>query len=141
MTASGPATLNRGPAHSRRVAPPELRILVVDDEPDVREAVASLLEVFLDNPQVRVAASGGEGLSALRGCEVDLIVTDFKMPGMNGGQFLAEADKLCPGTPHILLTAFDREAVQAMGARADPIVHKPFEPDQLLQAVDQALAA
>ena len=123
------------------MAPSDLRILVVDDEADVREAVADLLEAFLDNPQVRLAASGGEGLHVLRNDAVDLIVTDFKMPGMNGAQFLAEASKLRPGTPHILLTAFDREAVESMGARATPMVHKPFEPDQFLDAVDRALAA
>src|ERR1051325_9000915 len=63
------------------------RILVVDDEAAVREAVASLLETFLDGARVRQAASGQAGLVALNEEAADLIVTDFKMPGMNGAQF------------------------------------------------------
>src|SRR5437762_2438151 len=90
--------------------PSSLRVLVVDDEADVREAMASLFETFIDNVQVRQAASGGEGLRALRSGPVDVIVSDFKMPGMNGVEFLLEAGKLSPGTAQILVTAFDREA-------------------------------
>ena len=117
------------------------RILVVDDEADVREAVASLLETFLDGARVRQAASGQAGLVALNEEAADLIVTDFKMPGMNGAQFLTEAAKIAPGTPHILVTAFDREAVESLGAQAAVrIVHKPFEPDLLLGLVQDVLA-
>jgi CheY-like chemotaxis protein len=123
------------------VAPPDLHILVVDDEPDVREAVANLLETFLDHATVRTASSGGEGLALLRNEAMDLILTDFKMPGMNGAQFLAEALKVQPGTPSILLTAFDREALQILGTRTPPIIHKPFEAQDLLQAVDNVLEA
>ena len=120
----------------------ELRILVVDDEPDVREAVATLLETFLDHPRVRQASSGDEGLRVLRNEGADLIVTDFKMPGMNGAEFLAQALRMAPGTPHILVTAFDREAVQSLGGSAagTRIVHKPFEPSHLLDVVDQVLS-
>jgi CheY-like chemotaxis protein len=120
---------------------PRLRVLVVDDEADVREAMASLLETFVENVQVTQAASGGEGLRMLRNSEVDVIVSDFRMPGMNGVEFLHEADKLQPGTPQILVTAFDREAGLSLGMqRGIPIVHKPFEPDQLLSALEGVLA-
>ena len=123
------------------MTPAELRILVVDDEADVREAVTTLLETFLDNPRVRQAASGGEGLSGLRREGADLILTDFKMPGMNGAEFLDAALKLAPGTPHILVTAFDREALQSLGSGASStrLVHKPFDPTHLLAVVDEAL--
>lgn len=116
-----------------------VRILVVDDEPDVREALATLLETFLDGAEVRQAGSGGEGLRLLRDAGADLILTDFRMPGMDGAQFLAAAAKVAPGTPHILVTAYDKEAVENLGAGSVPIVHKPFEPTDLLAAVDRAL--
>jgi CheY-like chemotaxis protein len=123
------------------MSPPSLRILVVDDESDVREAVASLLETFLDSPSVRQAASGGEALRLLREEPVDLILSDYRMPGMNGVQFLNEASKLVPGAPQILVTAFDREAGLSLGAaRGVPIVHKPFEPGTLLSTLDEVLA-
>src|SRR4029077_3125340 len=102
---------------------------------------ASLLETFLDGPQVRQAASGGEGLRMLREQPADLIVSDFKMPGMDGVQFLQAAARLVPGTPRILVTAFDREAVLSLGAQQSvPIVHKPFEPGQLLSILDDVLS-
>jgi two-component system NtrC family response regulator len=123
------------------VAPPDLRILVVDDEPDVREAVASLLEAFLDHVTVFAASSGGEGLAMMRNEAVDLILTDFKMPGMNGAQFLDAALKMKPGTPSIVLTAFDKEALQSLGLSRPTILHKPFEAQDLLQAVDHVLQA
>jgi CheY-like chemotaxis protein len=121
------------------VAPPDLTILVVDDESDVREAVANLLETFLDHATVLMAASGGEGLAVVRNEAVDLILTDFRMPGMNGAQFLDAARKVRPGTPSIMLTAFDREALQSMGESRPTILHKPFEAEALLDAVDEIL--
>ena len=135
-----------GEAGLRRsvVAPaPELRILVVDDEQDVREAVGALLEAFLDHPRIRLASSGSEALRVLRNEGADLILTDFKMPGMNGAQFLSEARRVAPGTRHILLTAFDREALQSLDPKVGtpPIVHKPFEPDHLLEVVDDVMGA
>ena len=123
------------------MTPNDLRILVVDDEADVREAVATLLETFLDGPRVRQAASGGEGLRMLRNEGADIILTDFKMPGMNGAQFLDAAKQVAPGTPAIILTAFDREAVDSLGkGSGTPIVHKPFEPTHLLAVVGDVLA-
>lgn len=122
--------------------PPSLRILVVDDEPDVREAVASLFETFLQDVTVHQASSGGEGLRLLRNEPVDVIVSDFKMPGMDGVQFLTQAEKIRPGLPRVLVTAFDREAGLSLGAQVGiPIIHKPFEPGQLLSAIDDVLAA
>lgn len=125
------------------MAPSDLRILVVDDEPDVREAVANLLETFLEHATVHQASSGGEGLDVVRNEALDLILTDFKMPGMNGAQFLDQALAMRPGTPSIMLTAFDKEALQSLGARGGghppPILHKPFEAEDLLDAVDEVL--
>ena len=142
MGGSAPTTLIHWPLDGGAVTPADLRILVVDDEADVREAVVSLLETFLDHPDVRQAGSGGEGLDELRRGKVDLIVTDFKMPGMDGAQFLREADKLFPGTPHIMVTAFDLEALQSLGPGVTArVVHKPFEPQALLDVVDDVLAA
>jgi CheY-like chemotaxis protein len=121
---------------------PGSRILVVDDEQDLREAVKELLEAYLDGARVRTAESGKAALAILDREDIDLIVTDFKMPGMNGVQFLREASKVAPDVPHVLVTAFDREALAALGsdAQGERIVQKPFEPQALVHMVEEALS-
>jgi two-component system, NtrC family, nitrogen regulation response regulator NtrX len=117
------------------------RILVVDDEPDIREAVRDVLEASLDGASVVTADGGRQALEILSRGHVDLILTDYKMPGMNGVQFLDAAERVAPGTAHILVTAFDRELVGALGGRADKesILQKPVDPDRLLREVERAL--
>lgn len=81
-------------------------ILVVDDERDIR---AHLTRVLLrDIPGVRVvtATNGREGLDALARENVDLIVSDQRMPEMGGVEFLAQAARHHPGVPRVLLTGF-----------------------------------
>lgn len=117
-------------------------ILVVDDEPDIREAVRDVLEASVDGASVHVSESGRAALAWLADHHVDLIVTDYKMPGMNGVQLLDAADAIMPGVRHILVTAFDRELVKDLGGRAsnERIVQKPLDADRLIKEVERALA-
>lgn len=117
-------------------------ILVVDDEPDICEAIQSLLETFVDKAHVYSAASGPQGLKVLQNQAIDLILTDYRMPGMNGVEFLQRVSQQNPGIPHIIVTAFDRELVRELGASAshERIVQKPFEPEALIGLVQTALA-
>lgn len=117
-------------------------ILVVDDEQDIREAVRDVLEASLDGTTVYTAASGKAALEILAMGGVDLIVTDYKMPGMTGVQLLDAAETVLPGVRHILVTAFDRELVRDLGGRAqsERIVQKPLDPVRLLREVQRALA-
>lgn len=117
-------------------------ILVVDDEPDIRQAVRLVLEGGL-RAKVLDAGSGEAGLAILAKHQVDLIVTDFKMPGMNGVEFMLEARRLAPKAPMILITAFERELVEALeGSRgAQTILSKPLDPRPLLKTVQRALLA
>ena len=116
-------------------------ILVVDDESDIRDAVKDVLESALDGTTVYTAASGTAALTVLQNSKVDLIVTDYKMPGMNGVQFLTAAEKVTPGIHHILVTAFDRDLVQDLGSRAagERILQKPLDPERLIREVERAL--
>jgi CheY-like chemotaxis protein len=120
----------------------ECIILVVDDEPDICETVKDLLESCIAGASVRTAPSGRAALEVLGREHVDLIVTDYKMPGMNGVQLLSEAEHVAPGLPHILITAFDPELVRELGphARGEHIVRKPFDADRLVAEVERALA-
>src|SRR5579871_4746708 len=101
-------------------------ILIVEDEPKMRR----LLEISLgeDGHSVHAAPDAESGLRFLRQGPVDLIVTDLKMPGMSGLEFLQEAKKIGATIPIIVMTAYGtvETAVDAMKAGASDYVLKPF---------------
>lgn len=118
------------------------RILVVDDEPDIAESFCDLLRSLMPGVRVKQALGGPQALETLRGEPVDLILTDFMMPGMNGIQFLREVARLAPGTPNILITAYEAELIKSAGKPApDRILHKPFDIAEFEGAVNEALAS
>lgn len=77
-------------------------ILLVDDEPNV---VSSLKRALMDEPyKIHTASSGVEGLSILKENRIKLVISDEKMPGMSGSEFLSAVKKLFPDTIRIILT-------------------------------------
>jgi DNA-binding NtrC family response regulator len=117
-------------------------LLLVDDEEDIRTSLKTLFEVSLDNLNVLLAASGQEGLDVLKTNAVDIILTDYKMPGMNGLEFLDHARKEAPGVPRILITAFPdlNLAIRAINeARIENFITKPFEPERVVDVVKAVL--
>jgi DNA-binding NtrC family response regulator len=127
-----------GPAAQARAQ----RILVVDDEEDIRESLKALFETCLEEVEVVTAAGGQEGLDVLDRETVDLIITDYKMPGMNGLEFLSRAVKKGPTLPRILVTAFpDLEiAIRAINdANVENFFTKPFEAEKVLEVVRSLL--
>ncbi len=110
------------------------RILVVEDEPDIRDAVAEALAA--EGVDVRVAAHGREALDGLKnGATADVIVLDMMMPVMDGWQFLEakEADPELAGIPVIVTSA----APQKLPAGARLLLGKPFELGRLISAIEQ----
>src|SRR6266853_473118 len=101
-------------------------ILIVEDEPRMRR----LLEISLgeDGHSVHSAEDAEKGLAHLRKGLVDLVVTDLKLPGMNGLEFLQEGKRLDAPLPFIVMTAYGsvETAVDAMKAGASDYVLKPF---------------
>lgn len=118
-------------------------VLVVDDEFDILDALKDLLEGALPKVRVHTAASGPEALQILGREPISLIVTDYRMPKMNGVEFLAQADKVRPGVPHLMISAFDRELTQELGIRAEGeiILSKPLDPVGLVDHVRRMLPA
>lgn len=114
---------------------PSLPILVVEDDPNLREAVCDTLELA---GHAVVSADGGESaLGMLSTQAVALVVSDVRMMPMDGIALLKEIRKRYPHLPVVLMTAFadvDR-AVEAMRAGACDFLLKPFEPQALLDHV------
>ena len=113
------------------------RLLVVDDEPNLLRAVAACLQA--EGYQVNTARSGREALMKLAEEVPDLIISDIRMPGMDGYK-LARQLRGSPRTalvPIVFLTAKDETADRIEGFRAgvDAYLTKPFEPDELSAVV------
>jgi CheY-like chemotaxis protein len=115
-------------------------VLCVDDEPKVLEGLE--LNLGFDY-EVRTAVGGEVGLEVLQsqpGCAV--IISDMRMPGMNGSQFLARARELTPDTTRMLLTGFS-DIADTIAAINDGgifrFLSKPTAPDALKRAVDDGL--
>jgi DNA-binding NarL/FixJ family response regulator len=117
------------------------RLLIVDDEPNLLRAVAACLKA--EHYEVNTARSGREAIVQLAESLPDLIVSDIRMPGMDGYQ-LARLLRGSPRTalvPIIFLTAKDETANRIEGFRAgiDAYLTKPFEPDELIAVVNGIL--
>jgi len=118
------------------------RLLVVDDEPNLLRAVAACLKS--EGYEVNTARSGREALMQLAGAVPDLLVSDIRMPGMDGYQ-LARQLRGSPRTalvPIVFLTAKDETVDRIEGFRAgvDAYLTKPFEPEELIAVVDGILS-
>ena len=118
------------------------RLLVVDDEPNLLRAVAACLKT--ENYEVSTARNGQEALMQLAESVPDLIISDIRMPGMDGYK-LARQLRGSPRTalvPIVFLTAKDETADRIEGFRAgiDAYLTKPFEPDELIAVVNGILS-
>jgi len=113
-------------------------VLLADDEEGVRFTLAEVLaEADVD---IIEAADGQTALQVLQEREVDLVITDFKMPGLDGLQLLRQALELHPQLKVVLITAHGSEAVavRAMKAGAYDYFAKPFDVDDVLAVVRRA---
>ncbi len=115
------------------------QILVIDDEPLMRD--------FLEETLIRagygvvIAADGNAGLAEIRNNAYDLVITDLKMPGLDGLALLAQTKKNQPDIAVIIMTAYAsvETAVQALKAGAADYIMKPFTPDEIEHVVRKCL--
>ena len=108
------------------------RVLLAEDENQVREAIRLLLTV--DEHRVTVARDGKEALSIYKPGEFDLVITDFVMPRMQGDELTTEIKKLAPNQPVLMISAYTREA-NLTNTPADALLSKPFSFADLRAAI------
>lgn len=114
-------------------------ILIIDDEKNIREGLAANFE--LEDYNVKTAASGKEGLELISKGDIDLVITDLRMPGISGEEVLNHVVTETPGIPVIILTGHGSidSAVDAMRHGAYDFLTKPLNLDQLDMIVKRAL--
>jgi len=114
-------------------------ILVVDDEIQIREIITEFLQTY--NFDVLEAANGEEALKEFSKCKVELVITDIRMPVMNGLQLLRAVKQNPPKTPVILMTGYQPTKSQelAMTTKADGYLMKPFSLLNLRDSIQKIL--
>ena len=123
-------------------SPAPLRLALADDQALVRRGLSALLEGL---PQLQVCVEAGDGaalLEALLAQPVDLILSDIRMPGMDGFALLEALRERGLATPVILLTTFDEPdlALRAAAAGARGFLLKDASPEDLLEAISRVAA-
>ena len=127
------AAKTASPAHAQRA----LRVMLVEDEPQVREVISAFLGS--EGHSVAKAVNGTDALVVFQKDEFDLVVTDKAMPGMSGDQLAAELKRIAPSVPVILLTGFghflDNETIPGV----DVLAAKPITLLALREAIGKAM--
>ena len=120
---------------------PKSRLLIVDDDEGMRENLRELFESL--GYDVRTAANTPDALEVLGGREVDLLLTDYKMPGPTGIELIEEARKRIPGLLAVLMTAFGDSFTEIESRRLGVAgyLSKPFEEDEVVAFVERTLDA
>jgi len=115
------------------------RILVCDDQEMMRDSLAATLA--REGHEVTAANEGAAALQRLSSAKFDLLITDLKMPRMTGIELLAEAKKIRPEMPVVIMTAFAtvQTAVEAMKQGAYDYIQKPFDGEEIKLLVDRTL--
>lgn len=116
---------------------PRQRVLLVDDEADILESLRSYLETNL-GVDVVTARSGTDALEAVDLATVDLVLSDYRMPGVDGIEFLRKVQERAPAVPRILVTAYPDLQLVLRAIREATIENfliKPFDSAHLLDVV------
>jgi excisionase family DNA binding protein len=136
-----PRNVRAAPAPARTPAPAatRARVLVVDDEATIRDLLQKTLA--LAEYDVDLAPDGRTALERLRIIPYDLLITDLKMPGVDGLAVIREARRLKADIPVIIITGFSTEAsaIEAVNLGVSGYLTKPFRVPRVLAAASKAL--
>jgi two-component system response regulator (stage 0 sporulation protein F) len=116
-------------------------VLIVDDDLEMGRLIKKVLD--REDYTVQMAVNASEGLLELQRKKFDLVISDFRMPGMTGIDLIREAKKIAPKTQLILITAFGdvQTYLDAMGAGAFEYINKPIKMSDLMTVIRKVSAA
>ena len=122
---------------SRQSAP---RVLIVDDEPEIRAFMSDALDIF--GYQVGAAGDADEAFALVSRDRFDLVMSDLRLPGLKGWDFVTRLRSLDPVMRLIMLTgsAPEDDDLKRVRAAGIPVLHKPVQLPQLQTALSAALA-
>lgn len=116
------------------------KILVIDDDEDLIESIASILDS--EGYVLDVARTGFEAEMKLKNKSYNLVLVDMKLPDITGVELMSKINQYSPRTKKIVLTGFPDidTAIQSVNEKADAYLIKPFDPESLLQIIAENLA-
>ncbi len=114
------------------------RVLIVDDEPQVRATIREALAY--EGYDVTEASDGAAALAAMRDTPPDAVLLDLWMPVMDGWHFRREQLRSHPNVPVVVLSALDVSDARLKELRADAVIGKPFELDALYEAIARVIS-
>ena len=119
----------------------EARVLIVDDDLALLQALPEALRLRMDGVTVDTAESGAAALDRITAVDYDAIVTDIKMPGMDGLELLAEIRTQRPDTPTLMITGHGEHdlVVQALRSGAYDFIPKPIDRDYFVASLRRAI--
>jgi two-component system sensor histidine kinase/response regulator len=119
----------------------EARILIVDDDPALLQALPQAITLRMQQVAVDTSDSATDALQLVRHQQYDAIVSDIKMPGMDGLALIEQLQKLCPQTPALLITGHGERdlAIQALRVGAYDFIQKPIDRDYFISALRRAI--
>jgi signal transduction histidine kinase len=117
------------------------QILIVDDDPALLEALNETLRLRMGLLGVEMAASGPAALERIAAQDYEVIISDIKMPGMDGLALLKRIQEMRPGTPTLLITGHGQHdlAVQALRGGAYDFIQKPIDREYFVASLNRAL--
>jgi PAS domain S-box-containing protein len=117
------------------------RILIVDDDEALLEALPEALRLRMRELEIDTADTAQSALERVRAIDYDAIVSDIKLPGMDGLELLTEIKQIRPGTPTLLITGHGEHdlAVQALRGGAYDFVQKPIDRDYFVASLTRAI--
>src|SRR5205807_1108078 len=119
----------------------KLRVLIVDDDLALLQALPQAIALRMKNVQVDTTDSAQGAIQQVQESEYDVIVSDIKMPGMDGITLIERLQSLCPDTPTLLITGHGERdlAIRALRVGAYDFIQKPIDRDYFVSSLQRAI--